>query len=254
MPIAVPIVAGTAIKGVAANAMMRGVLERHPNAFLVTLASFGVTLPLHSSQEHLARDIRKGLLAQGRRPDAPLVLVGHSQGALACLRYLIDHPDQVLYVFSVGAPWHGSRSASRVTRLLRWTGRDLTPALTDMAAGSEFLTRLHDELPPVADRVTNIYSTHEIVISPYVEAHIDVPGVSNVLIANEQEYRQHLLAYPDLPIDDLIIGRVTHLGEMNMAEVRSRVWAKVEELAANPSRRLRRPTGSVDPDNDAYPD
>ena len=39
MPIAVPIVAGTAIKGVASNLMMRGVMERHPNAFLITLQS-----------------------------------------------------------------------------------------------------------------------------------------------------------------------------------------------------------------------
>ena len=46
MTVAVPIVAGTAIRGVAATIMMRRVLQRHPNAFLITLANFGVTLPL----------------------------------------------------------------------------------------------------------------------------------------------------------------------------------------------------------------
>lgn len=232
MPVAVPIVAGTAIKGVAATLMMRGVLERHPNAFLITLASFGVTLPLHRSQEHIADDIQKGLAAQGRSPDAPVVLVGHSQGALACLRYAIDHPRQVLHVVSVGAPWNGSRSADRVSSLLRWTGRDLTPALTDMAEGSPFLRSLHEDLPTIADRVTNIYSTHEIVISPYISAHIDVPGVTNVLVASLEEYGDHLRSCPEFPIDDLIIGRVTHLGEMNAPEVRATIWAKVDEISA----------------------
>lgn len=232
MPVAVPIVAGTAIKGVAATLMMRRVLERHPNAFLITLANFGVTLPLHRSQHSIARDIRSGLITQGRDPDSPVVLVGHSQGALACLRYAIDHPVQVKHVFSVGAPWHGSRSAARVSRLLRLTRRDLTPGLTDMAEGSTFLTQLHDDLPVIADRVTNIYSTHEIVISPYVSAHIDIPGVSNVLIATDDEFRRHMDCFPELPLDDHINGRVTHLGEMNTPEVRALIWRKVDKIGS----------------------
>ena len=69
MTVAVPFVAGTAVKGVAATAMMRGVLQRHPDAFLITLARFGVTLPLHRSQDHITADIRRGLAAQGRPPD-----------------------------------------------------------------------------------------------------------------------------------------------------------------------------------------
>jgi pimeloyl-ACP methyl ester carboxylesterase len=236
MPVAVPIVAGTAIKGVAANLMMRGVLRRHPNAFLITLARFGVTLPLHRSQEHLAHDIQRGLTAQGRSPDSPVVLVGHSQGGLACLRYAIDHQEQVLHVVSVGVPWHGSRSARRASQLVSLTGRDLLPALTDMAEGSEFLRNLHADLPEIADRVTNIYSTHEIVISPYVAAHIDIPGVTNVLIASEEEYGRHLRMFPELSVDELILGRVTHLGEMNLPDVRALIWRMVDEIGAQERR------------------
>ena len=232
MTLAVPIVAGTAVKGVAATAMMRGVLARHPDAFLITLARFGVTLPLHRSQEHITADIRRGLAAQGREPGSPVVLVGHSQGALAVLRYGIDHPDQVRHVISVGAPWHGSVSAGRVARLLRLGGRDLTPALSDMAAGSPFLTALHEDLPTIAGRVTNIYSTHEIFISPYTAAHIDLPGVRNVLIASEAEYLRHLQVCPDHPVDDLVLDRVTHLGEMNSSHVRALIWRIVDEVTA----------------------
>ncbi len=232
VPIAVPIVAGTAIKGVAASLMMRRVLQRHPNAFLITLASFGVSLPLHRSQDNIARDIRRGLIAQGRDPEAPVVLVGHSQGALACLRYAIDHPIQVQHVFSVGAPWLGSHSAARVARLMRLTRRDLTPALTDMAQGSPFLLELHADLPVIADRVTNIYSTHEIVIAPYTSAHIGIPGVRNVLIATDDEYRRHLECFPELPLDGHIPGRVTHLGEMNTPAVRALIWRKVDEVGS----------------------
>lgn len=233
MPIAVPIVAGTAMKGMLANVMMRKVMERHPNAFLITLQSYGISLTLRSSQEHISGDIEKGLAAQGRAPDAPIVLVGHSQGALAALRYAIDNPTQVLYVFSVGCPWHGSVTAAKAAaRIRRVTGIDLTPGLRDMAPNSTFLTRLHADLPTIATRVTNIYSTHEIFIRPYVSAHMDVPGVTNVLIASEPEYAKHLRTFPELSIDELIGGRVTHAGEMNNPAVRSLVWEKVDELTA----------------------
>lgn len=236
-PIAVPIVAGTAIKGLAANLMMRGVMERHPNAFLITLQSYGITIPLHNSQEHIAEDIERGLAEQGKPPDAPLVLVGHSQGGLAVLRYALDHPGQVLHVFCVGSPWHGSVTAAKVAeRVRRLTKINLAPALGDMAPDSEFLTGLHHELPKIADRVTNIYATHEIFIRPYVSAHIDVPGVSNVLIATESEYARHLRTFPDLPIDELIPVRATHLGEMNKPAVRSLVWTRVDELTAELER------------------
>ena len=65
-----------------------------------------------------------------------------------------------------------------------------------MAEGSPFLTALHADVPAIADRVTNIYSTHELFIQPYINAHMDVPGVENVLIATEDEYRRHLRASP----------------------------------------------------------
>ena len=236
MPVAVPILAGTAIRGLAANVMMRSVLERHPNAFLVTLAHFGVAMPLNGSQEHIHKDIQAGLERQDRAPDAPLVLVGHSQGGLAALRYAADHQDQVRHVISVGAPWRGSVSAQRISSLFSWTGRNLTPALSDMAEGSPFLTALHADVPSIADRITNIYSTHELFIQPYINAHMDVPGVTNLLIATDDEYRRHLRAFPELEVDDLISGRVTHLGEMSSPDVRARIWAKVEEVSAQVRR------------------
>lgn len=233
MPISVPIIAGTAIRGVAASVMMRRVMQRHPNAFLITLTSFGVTVPLHKAQTLIAADIEKGLADQGREPGSPIVIVGHSQGALAALRYTIDNPDQALHVFTVGCPWRGSVTAGFVSaRVKRVTGRNLTAALRDMAPDSPYLRQLHSEVPAIADRVTNIYSTHELFIRPYVSAHIDIPGVSNVLIASRDEYGRHLRTFPDLHIDDLIVGRVTHAGEMNTPEVRSMVWRKVDDLSA----------------------
>ena len=109
-------------------------------------------------------------------------------------------------MISVGAPWRGSVSAQRISSLFSWTGRNLTPALSDMAEGSPFLTALHADVPSIADRVTNIYSTHELFIQPYINAHMDVPGVKNVLIATDDEYRRHLRAFPELEVDDQILG------------------------------------------------
>ncbi len=228
MPVAVGIVAGTAIRGAAAGVMMRPVLERHPNAFLITLANYGVTLDMAASQEHIRRDLTKELRARGRARDAPIVLVGHSQGGLAVLRYALDHPRQVRHVFSIGAPWQGAVSAGRLSRIVRHR----LPGIRDMSAGSDFLTALHEDVPLIADRVSNIYSTHEWFIRPYVGAHIDIPGVSNTLIATEAELQRHLQLYPELELDDMIVGKVNHMSEMHSPEVRSRIWAKVSEISA----------------------
>lgn len=229
--LAVPIVAGTAIRGVAATLMMRQVMQRHPNAFLVVLASLGITVPLHRSQDQLARDIRAGLGRIGREPDSPMVLVGHSQGGLAVLRYAIDHSDQVLHTISVGVPWRGALSATRVTAALGNRGSRMLPGIRDMRQGSRFLAELQEDLPKIADRVTNIYSSHELFIRPYTDAHIDLPGVTNILIATEAEHVRHLQVHPELEVDELIMGRINHLNEMNSGDVRSVIWRKVDEVA-----------------------
>lgn len=228
MHVAVGLVAGTAIRGAAATVMMRSVLQRHPDAFLITLANYGVTLSMAASQERIRNDIVKELRVRGRAADSPIVLVGHSQGGLAVLRYAVDHPLQVKHVFSVGAPWQGSVSAGRLARI---TGARL-PAIRDMSRGSEFLTALHADLPTIADRVSNIYSTHEVFIRPYVHAHIDVPGVTNTLIATDEELAHHLRDYPEYELDDVILQKGSHLSEMQLPEVRARVWRKVDELVA----------------------
>lgn len=230
-PVAVPIVAGTAIRGLTASLMMNGVLQRHPNAFLITLERWGVSIRLDDSQQYLSRAIRNGLLKQNRDPEEPIVLVGHSQGGLAVLRYAIDHPKQVLHVISVGAPWNGARIAGAANSVVHLFTRRNIPALVDMAPSSAFLHELHDDLPVIADRVTNIYSTREIIIEPYTSAHIPEPGVRNVLIATADEHRKHLETFGEThPIDELIEGRVTHIGEMSSPDVRSVVWRTVTEV------------------------
>lgn len=245
-PIAVPIIAGTAIRGAAASLMMTGVMQRHPNAFLITLEQWGITVRLTESQQYLTRAIRNGLLRQNRDPDQPIVLVGHSQGGLAALRYAVDHPAQVRHVVTVGTPWRGARLAGTVNVVVRsLTRRDL-PALVDMSPESEFLRHLHADVPALADRVTNIYSTREILIEPYVSAHIPLDGVTNVLIATQQEYERHLRVYGlTHPIDQHIEGRVTHLGEMSSPDVRRVIWTAVgsleQSLPTRPARR--RPAG-----------
>jgi pimeloyl-ACP methyl ester carboxylesterase len=232
-PVAVPIVAGTAIRGMAATVMMSGVLRRHTNAFLVTLERWGVSVRLHESQTYLRREIRAGLLRQNRDPAAPIVLVGHSQGGLAVLRYAVDHPEQVRHVVTVGTPWEGAWLAGTLDSLVHTVVRRHVPALVDMTPESEFLQGLHDDVAAIGDRVTNIYSTREILIEPYVSAHIPIPGVRNVLIATADEYERHLATYGEThPVDDHIDARVTHLGEMSSPDVRAVIWRTVSEVAS----------------------
>ncbi len=233
-PVAVPIIAGTAIRGLAASLTMNSVLDRHPNAFLVTLEQWGISVRLDDSQRYLHKAIREGMFKQNRPADEPIVLVGHSQGGLAALRYAIDHPTQVLHVIAVGSPWNGARLAGTINSLVRTIVRRDLPALVDMTPSSPFLQALHDDLPVIADRVTNIYSTREILIEPYISAHIPTPGVTNVLIATKDEYEKHLRVYGHThPIDELIEGRVTHLGEMGSPDVRGVIWRTVGHAAKN---------------------
>ena len=243
-PVGVPIVAGTAIRGIAASLMMNGVLQRHPNAFLITLERWGVSIRLDDSQAYLHREIRNGLLQQNREPDSPIVLVGHSQGGLAALRYAVDHPEQVAHVVTVGTPWNGARLAGAVNSLVHAVVRRHLPALVDMTPSSEFLQALHTDVPAIGDRVTNIFSTREILIEPYISAHIAIDGVTNVLICTSDEYERHLATYGDShPVDGHIEGRITHLGEMSSPDVRAVIWRTVSEVAATlsaPSQRTPR--------------
>jgi pimeloyl-ACP methyl ester carboxylesterase len=230
----VAVVAGTAIQGVAARLLMRGVLRRHPTAFLVTLERWGVTVPLADSQRTLRERIVAGLAAQGFGPDDPVVVVGHSQGGLAVLRYTLDHPAQVPAVVTVGIPWGGAALAATVNSAVRRFARRDVPALADMQPGSDFLEALRDDLAAdeaVARRLVNIYSAHEGLIHPYVWAHVPLPGVRNVLIATMADYARHLRDHPDLPVDEHLEARVHHLEEMNEPMVRSVVWRTVDEVS-----------------------
>jgi pimeloyl-ACP methyl ester carboxylesterase len=228
---AVAIVAGTAIRGLAATLMMQGVMRRHPNAFLVTLERWGVTIPLHESQSYVRQALGDGLIRMDRDPDEPVVIVGHSQGGLAALRYGIDHPEQARRIVTVGTPWNGTRLAGTVNSLAQRLVRRDVPALADMTPDSPFLQALHADLPAIADRVTNIYSTRDGLIEPYVAAHIPVAGVTNILVATWDEYVRHVRRFGlSHPVDELIEGRANHLAEMSNPEVRSVIWRVVDEL------------------------
>jgi pimeloyl-ACP methyl ester carboxylesterase len=228
---AVAIVAGTAIRGLAATLMMQGVMRRHPNAFLVTLERWGVTIPLHESQSYVRQALGDGLIRMDRDPDEPVVIVGHSQGGLAALRYGIDHPEQARRIVTVGTPWNGTRLAGTVNSLAQRLVRRDVPALADMTPDSPFLQALHADLPAIADRVTNIYSTRDGLIEPYVAAHIPVAGVTNILVATWDEYVRHVRRFGlSHPVDELIEGRANHLAEMSNPEIRSVIWRVVDEL------------------------
>lgn len=131
----------------------------------------------------------------------------------------------------MGTPWNGARLAGTVNGLARRLVRTDVPALADMTPESPFLQGLHADLPAVADRVTNIYSTHDGLIEPYVAAHIPVDGVTNILVATGDEYERHVRRFGlSHPVDELIEGRVSHLAEMSDPEIRSVVWRVVYEL------------------------
>ena len=230
-PVAVPIVAGTAVTGAVASLLLYRVLRRHPHAFIVSLSGLGLTRSIDSYQSDLDTEIRGGLERIGLSTDSRLVVVGHSQGGLAAARYAMTHPRQVRHAVTVGTPWSGLPAASKFSAA-NFLGISMSsPALADMEPGSDFLRSLHADLAQSDVPFTNVYSASDLVIQPYQAGHLPRPSARNVLLATEDQYRRHLLSFPSLAPDEVVFRRSTHFDQMNCAEVRSIVWEAADRVA-----------------------
>ena len=221
----VAFIAGTAVRGAAASVLMRNVLARHPLAFLVTLASWGLTVPMSRSQTHILRDIDANLDRLGWPRDTPIGVVGHSQGGLAAARFAASYPDRTRALVCVGAPFAGARSASRVVRLL---GPAAPAAIADMTPSSGFLDALREDMGPVLGRTTNIFASHEMFFSPYTAAYL--PGAYNILASSHDDYRKHLRRFPQFVLDEHIPVGVNHLSEMTSPHVRATIYSRLESF------------------------
>jgi pimeloyl-ACP methyl ester carboxylesterase len=97
-------------------------------------------------------------------PDQPLILVGHSEGALHAALYGLDRPN-VLRVISVSGPHHGTIAAAFLARVF--------PAMRDMSPRSDFMQRYEARLPEIAPRMDCFGFDHDPLIVPSNSAYVE---------------------------------------------------------------------------------
>lgn len=128
-------------------------------------------LDINESQAEIAAQIDRYVPA-----GAPLILSGHSQGALHAVKYALDHPN-VVRVVSWSGPHHGTHTA----RLF-----PLFSATRQMSPGSSFMREYEAHLPEIAPRLHSFYLRHDLLIVPFDSSHVD--GAHNYLAASPEEY------------------------------------------------------------------
>lgn len=161
-PPLVAVVAGTSVAPRMAP-VVYGQLADRLSATVHTLSGAGFDHTLRSAAklekelEQLAGNTRKLPINGGR------ILVGHSQGGLVALLVAERRPDLVAGVITLGAPIHGTATASRWLPI---------PAVRCMAVDS----RLVGMIPPAdafACRVINIVGGRDALVRPKSSGFLD---------------------------------------------------------------------------------
>lgn len=142
------------------------------HAHVITIPGSGL-LAIDEATVLVAAEIAK-LVPAG----TPIVLGGHSQGALIAAQYALDHPE-VTRVVALNAPFDGTCRA--------YLGYALMASMRDMVPGSAYLMRLNARLSEIADRLATVAFADDLLV-PWQSSY--VPGATNYLCSNEDTYNQ----------------------------------------------------------------
>ncbi|WP_405133180.1 esterase/lipase family protein [Nocardia sp. NBC_01388] len=143
-------------------------------------------------------------------------VVGKSQGALIAratsLEFAARPVNPVRAVVAVSGPQYGvgkTVAGVDIAPLVAPVIPPNTSALTDMLAGSAYLTRLTSG-PMVAPgvRYTMIASRDDELVTPYTSAFIDAPGVTNIVLQDgcPDDHAGHIAESTDPRSVDLVLN------------------------------------------------
>jgi hypothetical protein len=141
-------------------------------AHVITIPGCGL-LAIDQAAELVTAEIAKWVPA-----GTPIVLGGHSQGALIAAHYALDHPE-VVRVVALNAPFDGTCRA--------YLGYPLMASMRDMAPGSAYLTRLNARLPEIAGRLATVAFADDMLV-PWQSSY--VPGATNYLCSDEATFHR----------------------------------------------------------------
>lgn len=122
---------------------------------------------LHRTYSTIVGTIQDWALQQ----DEPVVLAGHSQGAIHALSFALDHPHLVHEVVGIAGPFDGARSPS-IAQGMRPHVKRILPVGLDFQSGSSYLcvlqARARNSVVPVtlvagkSDALVSVQSAHAI--------------------------------------------------------------------------------------------
>lgn len=140
---------------------------------------------LHATYTSLAPLISSWIEQQ----DEPVVLVGHSQGAIHAVQFAVDNPDMVDSVVGIAGPFSGANSPNiptYVERHLSW----LAPVGLDLRGGAALLVSLQRRVAAqVVPNLTLVAGNKDLLVS-VESAHALVPAETLLLDAGHSSVVQ----------------------------------------------------------------
>ena len=104
--------------------------------------------------------------------DKPMVIIGHSLGAINAVRYAA-HNNNVTDIMLIGMPVRGT-ALCRIASPVRYLARYFAPILEDLAPNSEFLDGISSLLPQVRHKITCVHARRDYVVTPSSSAYIEL--------------------------------------------------------------------------------
>ena len=154
--------------------------------------------------------------------DDPVVVVGHSQGALVAVWLWLFRPEYYRPPVMLAGPWAGA--------LLCQTWFPLGAALRSMASESRFLhevTAAFSSLPEEERAwLTSIFGTGDRVVQLTTAM---VPGATNICVAPSAKHLELSRQYPDVRMHE---GNVGHSSMPRDPLIRELVDARIAEVDA----------------------
>ncbi len=193
--------------------------EESFGGYLAQLPALGIptcslTLPDHgfddlqNAAEYVVYAVRKISAESGRK----VILFGHQHGPLDELWALMFWPDlagKVSSLVSLATPYQGTLAATVVCS----GGRNCSPAVWQIAAGSQFLAALNARPLPAGLAVTSITTLFDEVIIPQPEAGRR-EGATNIVLQDICPGRpvEHFRILSDNLAYQLVLDAINHPG------------------------------------------
>lgn len=123
---------------------------------------------LHRTYSIIRPAIKRWILQQ----DGPVVLTGHSQGAIHALSFALEHPHLVSDVVGIAGPFDGANSPFLAPNLEPHIRRIL-PVGVDFRTGSSYLEELRDRAKESEVPTTLIAGSSDALVTPQSAHAVD---------------------------------------------------------------------------------